>query len=182
MRANTTFAAYNGQQAVISGGAAVGGWTANSNGVWTAHVPLGDVQQLTVNGTAQQMARYPDYNPADPIRGGWAWAKALPAGYDDTTHLAFGKSVFTAGQLSAGETVVLIPDNGYGAQVMTIASVDYAAGILTFKEQTDGGIDLGARFYVQGAKALLGNAGEWWFDKTTQTLSFLPPTGFSGTG
>jgi hypothetical protein len=38
---NTTFAAYNGQQAVISGGVAVGGWSVNSSGVWTRTCRLG---------------------------------------------------------------------------------------------------------------------------------------------
>ena len=179
---NTTFAAYSGQQVTLRGGVGVSGWTAGSNGVWTAYVPLSDVEQLTVNGVAQQLARFPDYDPVNPITGGWAWARTAPSRYDPTSSLSFDKSVFAADQLAAGEKVVMITAEGYTTRLLTVATVDYAAGVMTFNEQTDQPIGPGARFYVEGARSLLGKTGTWWFDKTTQTISFVPPAGFSGTG
>lgn len=179
---NATFAAYNGQQATLSGGVRVSGWTAGSNGVWTAPVPLGDVEQLTVNGVAQQLARSPNYDPVDAVTGGWAWAQTAPSSYDPTSSLSFDKSVFAANQLVAGEKVVLITADGYTARVVTVAAVNYAAGVMTFKEQTDQPIGPGARFYVEGSRSLLDKLGEWWFDKSTKTISFVAPTGFTGAG
>ena len=152
---NTSFLAYQGQQPLISGGAPVSDWTVATNGVWTAHVALSEVDQLTVNGVAQQQARAPNYDPVNPVEGGWAWARPLPSGYDAYSSLAFDKGVFSASQLAAGERVVVITADGYTARVMTIASVNYSDGVMSFNEQTNSGIGLGARFFVEGAKSLL---------------------------
>jgi hypothetical protein len=81
------------------------GWTVGSNGVWTAQLPISDVEDLVVNGVAQPEARYPNYDASNPIEGGWAWAQTLPKGDNPTTQLAFDKTVFSASQLSAGEKV-----------------------------------------------------------------------------
>ena len=179
---NLSILAFAGEQAVISGGTTVGGWTIGSNGVWTAHVPLTAVQQFVVNGVSQTEARYPNYDPTDPIRGGWAWAQPLPTGHNALRELAYDKSAFTATQLTAGERVVVQTQNGYSGDVLTIASVDFNTGIITFTSDATYDLGAGSRFYVEGGPALLDKPGEWWFDKASQTLSYLPPTGFTGTG
>ena len=81
---NDTIAAYQGAKPVISGGTAVPatGWTVGANGIWSTQLNTNDVEQLTLNGQSQTLARYPNEVPTDPIKGGWLWAQTVPAGYN----------------------------------------------------------------------------------------------------
>ena len=116
-----SFQAYQGQQAVISGGTAVTGWTVGSNGVWQAHVSLSDVEQLVVNGVPQTDARFPNSVPSNPIDGGWLWAQTLPGGDNPSLQMAYNKSDFPAGmQPTAGEKVTVFAQWGYSSDVLTI--------------------------------------------------------------
>lgn len=178
--ANETWAAYNGQTPIITGGATVTGWTADANGVWTAHVSSSDVQQLVVNGVPQHEARFPNYDPSNPLRGGWAWAKALPKGSNGTKQLAYDKTTFPAGSLVAGEKIVVVDANSYSSDVLTIKSVNTATGVMTFTTASDYKHGPGARFYVEGGPAGLDKPGEWSFDKASQTLRYMAPAGFNG--
>ena len=178
--ANETWAAYNGQTPIITGGTTVTGWTAGANGVWSAHVSSSDVQQLVVNGVPQHEARFPNYDSSNPLRGGWAWAKALPKGSDGTRQLAYDKAVFPAGSLVAGEKVVVVDANSYSSDVLTIKSVNTATRVMTFTTMSDYKHGPGARFYVEGRSAHLDKPGEWSFDKASQTLRYMAPAGFNG--
>ena len=50
--------AYPGEQPIITGGTPASGWTVGSDDVWTAWLPISDVEDLVVNGVAQPEARY----------------------------------------------------------------------------------------------------------------------------
>ena len=177
---NETWAAYNGQTPIITGGTAVTGWTAGANGIWSAHVSSPDVRQLVVNGVLQHEARSPNYDPSTPLRGGWAWARTLPKGSDGTRQLAYDKAAFPAGSLAAGEKVVVVDANSYSSDVLTIKSVNTATGVMTFTTASDYEHGPGARFYVEGGSSNLDKPGEWSFDKASQTLRYVAPAGFNG--
>ena len=59
---NDTIAAYQGARPVISGGTAVPstGWNVGANGIWSTQLNSNDVEQLTLNGQSQTLARYPN--------------------------------------------------------------------------------------------------------------------------
>ena len=78
------FVAYPGENPVLSGGRPVTGWRRSERGLWKTRLP--DVRagkwyfrQLRVGDRMQHQARYPDYDPDDPIEGGWLLADD-PAG------------------------------------------------------------------------------------------------------
>ena len=104
---NSSFLAYPGQQPVLSGGTPVGGWTAGADGIWHAHLALNSVTQFVVNGLAQTELRFPNYDAAQPITGGWLWTQPLPAGYDPNLDLAYNKADFPAGAPVAGEKITV---------------------------------------------------------------------------
>ncbi|CAN7282574.1 right-handed parallel beta-helix repeat-containing protein [Bosea sp. LjRoot9] len=175
----SSFVAVTGQDAVISGGTPVTGWTQGANGIWSAHVDDAQVLQLTVNGVQQVESRFPNVDPSDPIRGGWLWGQELPGGADPTKSLAFNPSDFPAGHApQVGETVTVFSENGYANDHLTIASVN--GNVMTFT--TEANYDLGAasRFFV--SEPVPDNVGEWSFDSQTGTVLFKAPAGFTGEG
>ena len=175
----SSFVGVSGQNAVVSGGTPVTGWTQGANGIWSAHVDDAQVLQLTVNGVQQVQSRFPDVDPSDPIRGGWLWGQDLPGGSDPAKSLAFNPSDFPAGHApQIGQTVTVFSENGYANDHLTIASIN--GNVLTFT--TEANYDLGpaSRFYV--SEKTPASVGEWSFDSQTQTVMFKAPEGFTGQG
>lgn len=88
-----TWQAAPGEAVTLSGGRPIRGWSLptprppflKSGTIWVAHLPdvaagKWDFRQLFVNGRRQIRARYPNYDPKDPIKGGWLFART-PAGW-----------------------------------------------------------------------------------------------------
>src|SRR5689334_1063977 len=182
---NDTIAAYQGAKPVISGGSAVPstGWSAGANGIWSIQLNnTSDVEQFTVNGQSQTLARYPNEVPSDPIKGGWLWAQALPAGYNPTNHIAYNPADFPAGQPpTVGEKVSIFDAANWSSNLLTISAVDTTQHIITFAESSWFNLGTG-RYFVSGAQPLLDQPGEWYFNQATHTLYYRPPAGFTGSG
>ncbi|MBM4050953.1 MAG: carbohydrate-binding protein, partial [Planctomycetes bacterium] len=71
-----SFLAYPGERPVLSGGRPVTGWRKGEGSVWTAQVPDAAklaFRQLRVGGERQICARYPNFDPANPYKGGWSF-------------------------------------------------------------------------------------------------------------
>ncbi len=74
-----TFAAYRNEKAIVSGGRRITGWkqtTFNNNPLWVAELP--EVQEgrwffrtLRVGEKWAIRARYPNFDPTNPLKGGW---------------------------------------------------------------------------------------------------------------
>ncbi len=178
----SSFVAMAGANPVISGGAPVSGWTAGSDGIWRATVNAASVTQFTVGGVAQTEARTPNATPAQPLTGGWLWARDLPSGHDASMEMAYDKATLAAGQLSVGAKVTVFTQGGYETDVLTIASIDTNAGIVRFVSPANDDLGAGSRFFVSGRAAQLDQPGEWWFDPASHTLSYKPQPGFTGSG
>ena len=180
---NDTITAYQGAHPVISGGTAVPatGWTVGANGIWSTQVNSNDVEQFVVNGQSQTLARYPNEVPTDPIKGGWLWAQALPAGHNPGTQIAYNPADFPAGQPpTAGEKVTIFDSGDWSSSQLTIAAVDTSAHIITFAQSNWFYMGAGSRYFVSGAQPLLDQPGEWYFNQATHTLYYHPPAGFTG--
>src|SRR5262245_4131065 len=183
---NDTITAYQDAKPVISGGSAVPstGWTVGANGIWSAQLNnTNGVEQFTVNGQSQTLARYPNEVPSDPIKGGWLWAQALPAGYNPSNQIAYNPADFPAGQPpTVGEKVSIFDAADWSSNLLTISAVDTSQHIITFAESSWFNLGAGSRYFVSGAQPLLDQPGEWYFNQATQTLYYRPPAGFDGSG
>jgi hypothetical protein len=162
-------AAHEGK-AVISGGIPLKlQWTPHKDGIFKAMTPAGlELDQLFVNGTRQNMARYPNYDPsktAVPYRGSAADAFALEraarwadptGGYIHALHSASwgGYHYRITGKNEKGE-------------------VTYEGG---WQNNRPSGMHKTARM-VENIFEELDAPGEWFHDRKLNTLYFQPPAG-----
>jgi parallel beta-helix repeat protein len=82
-----TFASYPGERAVVSGGRPVSGWRKVGDSLWAADLPgvrEGEwyFRTLRVNDDWAVQARYPDFDPEHPRKGGWLYARQMIAAQD----------------------------------------------------------------------------------------------------
>jgi Ca2+-binding RTX toxin-like protein len=174
--------AYGNEKPVLLGGQAVTGWTAGANGIWTAPLAQADLHQLTLNGERMTEARFPNAVASDPVKGGWLWANAAALGIDTKTQMAFDTADISTSQLQAGMKVHLFTDASWAEVDLTVQSVDWSKGVVTFAEAAPYDIGAASRFYVHDAKVHLDQPGEWWFDTAKQVINFKAPPNFNGTG
>lgn len=158
-----TYAAYPGEKPVISGGKPVTGWKKNGN-IWSAPVETKEVNMLVADGKLQVLARTPNTGYFTP-----------PYVSPTTLELPFKQGELRAWDNIDDNRVVMLLrwHTGYNS----FQEIDEKKGIARFKQPQDGVVIVPPRYYVENVKALLDAPGEWFFDKKSRELSFIPPAG-----
>lgn len=185
------WAAVPGEQVTIAGSRKlVLKWSAYRDGILKASVPAGlDFDQLFVDGKRQIRARFPNYDPADPLRGGKGYQCVTDGSnkrYD--TWFGFDPKIFTQKRWTNPTTGIVhaFQSKNWGNMQYRIKGVDWEAHRVLLGEggwqlQRSGGIGKGrgssSPFYIENIFEELDAPGEWFLDTKTSTLYFMPPSG-----
>ena len=173
-------------RAILRGSVPITGFARADGGVLTADVkPAGlggkPCKLLFWNGRRLEMARYPNIDPAHPFETGWAFTAAEPVPTDAITLVGPKRIMRLAAadrqpwaDPTSGE-VSIFPSHEWWNNVLPIAAVDEATGIVELK--TNGSYDItpGDRYFIRGLREHLDAAGEWHLDRTTGVVSLIPP-------
>ncbi|HEX2971581.1 MAG TPA: right-handed parallel beta-helix repeat-containing protein [Tepidisphaeraceae bacterium] len=181
---NTTYAAYGQEKPLITGGVVLSGFK-SENGRWTLHLP--EVQQgrwnftqLWVNGQRRYRPRLPKngyYTIADKLE---PTAKNKDKGYD---RFKYSDNDIRKDWANLSDVDVLAFQIWTMAR-MRIADIDEAAKVVTFTGPTRStqwwsAIDKGKRFLVENVKEALSEPGEWYLDRKSGVLTYIPMPGES---
>ncbi|OGV67411.1 MAG: hypothetical protein A3K19_23520 [Lentisphaerae bacterium RIFOXYB12_FULL_65_16] len=181
-----TFAPYRDEKVELCGGTVITGWTV-TNGVWTVTLP--DVagggwyfQTLFVNGQRAQRARTPDNpehflhvsrqledEPAQPGR----------VRYDTKPYKGFG---YRAGDLQNWprlDEAVFFCYEAWARGIRKVESLDETTRTVVFRRGAHWTAPhLGeTRYWVENLPELLNAPGEWYLDRRTGVLSYIPRPG-----
>jgi hypothetical protein len=176
-----TYTAEAGAAPVFSGGRRVTGWketTLNGRRVWKTEIPeVRDgkwyFRQLWVDGQRRPRARHPNT--------GFLKVAGLPDVKRDTPwNQGQGRFRFSDGDMAAYkdlEDVDVVLLHLWISVRLAIASVDEKEHLATFRKasrrrMTDGSEP--ARYYVENALELLDAPGEWYLQRRTGTLYYMP--------
>lgn len=180
--APTVIAAYKNEKPRISGGVPLTGWRVE-NGAWKLHLPQVQAgewyfEQLFVNGQRR-------YRPRLPKRGYYFIAQAAP-----TTEKNKGKGfdgfVYRDEDIRPDwhniDDVHLLCFQIWSMARMTIESVDPATKTVRLKSPTLAEIwftalDAGKRYIVENVREALTEPGEWYLDRKSGELTYLPMKG-----
>jgi parallel beta-helix repeat protein len=179
----TVFAAYPGENPVLSGGKKVAGWKPGANGVWSAALPKEGgpwrCRLLSVNGETRHRPRLPKQGFF--IINGLAGAD--PKGKYDTPA---NKFEFKEGEIRADwknltevEAVVL---HFWVDTHLRFASVEAGKRIVTFdrfsrRRLTDDYQNRLARYYLDNVFEALTEPGEFYIDTPAGVLYYRPKKG-----
>ncbi|MBP1656927.1 MAG: hypothetical protein H6Q31_1528 [Bacteroidetes bacterium] len=178
----TLYAAYAGEQPVISGGVAITGWkTAMFDGkrVWTASLPKNvrqqrpDLQELWINSVRRSPARYPDK--------GYLSVAAVPDVTPKTDWMD-GQTSFVArsGDIRPGFDFTgghVVATNRWIESHLPIRTFDHSTAQFRFTRRTVFRSELGDLYYILHARGALDSPGEWWVDKKAGRITYMPLPG-----
>ena len=180
-----TYKAHGDEKVVLSGGRIITKWKPYKGEIMQSEFAevkdgLWKVRQLFFEGKRQRRARWPDYDPHDPLYGGWAFVReTVPA--DEERPRSFRcdseAPVKRWAKPQQGE-VFVFPWRCWQNDLVPIEGVDRESGTITMTRDILPGwnpLTKGNRFRVENVLEELDTPGEWCVDTETGTLFFWPP-------
>lgn len=180
-KCQVVISAYRNEKPVISGGRRITGWSqteVNGRTVWVASLPEVKegkwfFRQLWVNDKRAVRARHPN-------TGYLQIAEVLDVTPQTPWHQGQKRFRFHEGDLKAWNTVTdaeVVVMNRWVESRLPVISVDEKERIISFGKRSVFKLDIGDPYYIEHALELLDEPGEWYLDKQTGTLYYLPRPG-----
>ncbi|OGV66397.1 MAG: hypothetical protein A3K19_02290 [Lentisphaerae bacterium RIFOXYB12_FULL_65_16] len=183
-----TYAAFPRETPELIGGRRVTGFQPADKGQLAVLLPevkdgTWSFRSLFVNGERQIRARYPNFTPGDPYRGGFLYAETLdglPKGCKDA--IGVKPDVFKPAWLSPGAELHIFQTGDCRAYMEILSLVSYDAGTGRLQLGGKEAVSLllpGDRYTVQNVHEELDSPGEWYLNPQTGMLFYQPGPGFS---
>lgn len=175
------YQAADGERPILSGGVRITGFVAGEDGRWRVALPevaegRQTFSQLFVNDQRR-------FRPRLPADGYYKVRENLPPTEANKAH-GFDRLAFTDQQVSGDwanlADVEVLGFHQWSASRMRIAAVDEASKVVTFTGPTRSNAAWNAfkdRFLVINVKEALDAAGEWYLDRPTGELTYIPREG-----
>lgn len=191
--APVVYRAYRDEKPVLTGTRTISGFVPQRGGILKTDLAAqgfkgAAFRQLYFNRKRQTLARYPNFDPANPYVGGYAYVDGplpKPGGMyrDETNDTAVVircrvKDVRSWAHPETGE-VSIFPRYNWMNDLVPIAAANRDARAITLARpvRTSGTAAIRPydRYYVRNLFEELDAPGEWFLDKETRTLYFWPP-------
>jgi hypothetical protein len=179
-KAPVVWRAYRNEKPILSGGGKITGFVPHEGSILKADVrALGfsrPFRQLFFDGRRQEMARYPNLDPANPFESGWTFADKEPVKTETPKRVLryAAADARTWARPTDGE-VCIFPGHEWWNNIVPIATVDRAERTITLGRDCSYAIAPGDRYFVRGLLEELDAPGEWHLDHESGTLYFWPP-------
>jgi parallel beta-helix repeat protein len=185
--APVVYRAGEGEKVILSGGRAIRGWQPYRGAILQAAVGGQGFKgiyfrQLFFNGRRQILARYPNYDPQNPVAGGWAYVDGKPIpmyqkieGESRRTFRYKPGDVHDWAHPEDAEAVVF-PQYNWWNNIIRVASIDRGRRIVTLVADASYPNRPNDRYYFRNLLEELDAPGEWYLDRRTWTLYFWPPS------
>ncbi len=177
--------AYQGEQPIITGGIEVTGFKTISPNIHSAALPdsiidLTQVRLVLSQGRRLPMARWPNFDAAQPIAGGWAYVDGQRpnkpsdkvAGETEANRSQFKmkSSDKRRWQTPTDGEVFIFTRFNYWNDVVPITAVNSTTGQVDLKQPCSYAVRPGDRYFVQGMREELDAPGEWYLDRNSRQL------------
>ncbi len=167
--------AYSGEKPIISGGAAVRGWTVRTDGLWEADAPdvvgAATISQLFVRGRRKSRPRLPAKN--------WYFMAGLVA-QQELRSRAFEVE---KGQIDpdwrALRDVEVVSFESWTTERQWVHSVDTKTSTVYLQDSGHefGAFEIRQRFYFDNVREALRGPGQWYYDRPAGKILYKPDTG-----
>lgn len=173
-----TIRAYDNERPILSGSRQVTGLTIDTGRIYKADLksiplPSAGFRQLFANGKRQILARYPNFDPVNPVGGGFLYVDApVDGGSKSAFKYQEGSVHDWANPQDA--TVFIFPGPNYGNSIVPVLGIDRNARVITLSQDARNQIISGNRYFFQNLLEELDSPGEWYFDRQGKILYYWP--------
>ncbi|HEY1048866.1 MAG TPA: right-handed parallel beta-helix repeat-containing protein, partial [Prosthecobacter sp.] len=173
-----------GTKATLVGAPKVSGWEKHAGQIVKADIskllPKNFTpRQMLCDGERQILARYPNFDPKDPLYGGWAFVDDFPPGGAPEGHL-WKRTLFVRAKdlrkwaHPEDVEIDIFAQYGWWNFIEPVASLDHETRLLALKKDCSYDLHPHNRYHFQNALEELDAPGEWYYDKRAGTLYFWP--------
>jgi hypothetical protein len=175
-----SYQAYANEKPIISGGKPITNWKKQGD-VWVADLPDVKVGKwsfrvLRVNNNWAIRARYPKFNPNNPLKDGYLFAPSSSdpeLSYNNNNKIiAITPQQFPNWKNWDGAEVHIFLAEGYLNAILPVTSVDKQSHKLFVNSNMN--IKPGNRFFIDNVREALTSPGEWYLNKKTGELLYWP--------
>ena len=181
------YRAYEHEKPIVIGGRTITGWQPYRGAILKTEVGSQGFKgiyfrQLFFAGKRQILARYPNYDPQNPVAGGWAYVDGKPipmyVKIDGESHRTFQYKPGDVHEWAHPEEAeaVVFPQYNWWNNIIRVASIDREKRIITLAGDASYPNRPNDRYYFRNLLEELDAPGEWYLDKRTWTLYFWPPS------
>ena len=177
------YAAYPGEVPIFSGGTRLTGWAKTAEGRWQLTIPevrdgKWSFTQLFVNGERRYRPRWP--------QAGFSYATAAMTPSKEAEGKGYDRFHYRAGDVRADwanrSDIELLTFHAWTMDRTAIGSVDETARVVQRSAPTLAavgffGLEKGTRFICENVKEALDDPGQWYLDKPTGVLTYIPLPG-----
>ena len=130
-------------------------------------------KQVFAAGKRQTLARYPNFDPFNPIGGGFLYVENPTIVGNKREFIYQNGSVPIWSNLQGAE-VVIYPGSNYTKNIVPLFGIDSKTRVITLSQDTYYAILSHNRFYIQKFMEGLDSPGEWYFNRQDRKLYFWP--------
>lgn len=164
---DTIWQAFRGEHPVISGGRVISGWTKTSGAAWTAAAPGPYFHQLFVDGARASRPRTPATG-FFRFDGGSTPFQQLRFHYRDDDIKPQWASEPDA------EVVGVLAWNDFRSPIV---SIDASSHLVALDAKEGFSKEADAQYFVENLSEALTAPGQWYLDRATHTVSYIPLPG-----
>ncbi len=186
------YRAFEKEKVVLSGGRTINNFKPYRDGIYQADVKgMGlsslDIPwepffklvpgfELSCNGKTMTLARWPNHKP-DDIRGGeWSYTLGTPKGSKWGAVFKYYGDAPAKWKHPEKAMVYFFPRYNYLANDTKLKEVDAEKKEMCLTHRPTYPFSVGERYYVRNVFEELDAPGEWYYDKDTEKIYFMPPT------
>jgi parallel beta-helix repeat protein len=174
----TVFRAFPNEHPILSGTRRINNFEpykgqihkANLTGIVKDSYP---VRQLFANGKRQILARYPNFDPRNPIGGGFLYVKSSAEKGSKRKFIYQQGDVHEWTNLQDAE-VFIYPGSNWGGRVQNVQTIERNSQVIILSRDATNEIKAGNRYFFQNLIEELDSPGEWYFDRQGKILYYWP--------
>jgi hypothetical protein len=171
--------AYDNERPVLSGSRPVAGFVKHRGNIYKAELKgtslaSSGFRQLFSEGKRQILARFPNFDPRDPVGGGFLYVE------DSVKKGSKAKFKYRKGSVPDWENInhlelVIYSGPNYWNDTLPVAVFDRDHQIVELAGDASYPIVTGNRYFFRNILEELDSPGEWYFDPGAKALYFWPP-------
>jgi hypothetical protein len=174
----TVFKAYDNEQPTLIGSKKVGNFEPYREKIFKASLKglstmLPSFRQLFSDGRRQILARYPNFDPLNPIGGGFLYIDG-PVEKEGTRAFRYKDDLVNRWTSAKDAEVFIFPGDNWASNILPVLSIDRENRIVALSKNATHALKTGNRYYFQDVFEELDSPGEWYFDQREKNLYFWP--------